>query len=389
MRTLAFALGVLTLAGCDDSAMNLGPNSTSSTSTGGSGTPVGGNSATGTPTTYTPPWIAVGGNSGESSVGGASNLGGNLATGGTSIATTAFKGLNLEGLEKFSCEFDNSSLAGWITGTPPCQGTEPAAYRLDLATRTLTHEHCGPSSDGTTAVTQVDSRVLPEAEVTGCMMMLEQVSLNHRNICGTDSPVRTLKLDFGARTETYYHDFTAGCQPKNSEMVFVGDLDGLIQCLERAISNPTPPTNYDAFTIGQPPTSEVGVTMASDCGTGMIRQFEVDLAAKQAVEKDCSWSVRIGETTPSAALRTTPRNLEDATIEYLRSRVAELRFGATRECTDTEFAALAWFNQREGDVAFLVDARGACPGQPEHAAQYTFNLNELYWTVNELFHPIL
>lgn len=389
MRQLAIALGIFATVGCDDSVMNLGPNSTHAT---------GGNAASSTTTTdtsYRPPWSAISGGSsmgGNLATGGVSNLGGNLATGGTSVTTTAAVGrLELNGLESFSCDFDNSALEGWIPSKPPCKGSEPATYRVDLATKMLSHEYCAPAPDGSAAVTQLDSRVLSDAEMTACMMLLEQVSLDHGTQCGADRPVETLSLRFDNRAESYRDDFYAGCQPVDPRLTYVANLDWLTTFLSRAMSLSELPTDYDSLEIAQPTASDVEVAMVNECGTGFIRSFEVDLVKKQAVEKDCARTVDIGgTTTDTAELRTTTKPLSDTNIEYLRTRISQLHFGAARQdCSTREFASLAWLYRSGETVASLLDGRAACPGATEHSGQYTVELNDVYWVVNELFHPSL
>src|SRR5512133_3677009 len=103
-KRLMIALGVLSMVGCDDSAMNLGPGG--SVASGGNpstaaGASSGGASVTApfvagasgsTPTSTAPSTGGVGGAGGVGTVGGASGIGGQAAA-------SSINGLNLSGLK--------------------------------------------------------------------------------------------------------------------------------------------------------------------------------------------------------------------------------------------------------------------------------------------------
>lgn len=376
MNKLIVLTAMFGLTGCDDRQMNLGPD--------GRGIPIGSNNSAGQTTTGTGGAGARGGTSG---LGGFTEIGGSSGTpasAGTAAigGSTSFHGLSLEGLQRFSVTAEG----GMMENPPgPCNGAEPRIYTLDMATKTLTFEHCGTAVDGTTTARVQESRILTDAEIVAAMQHLRLISTDYEPTCGMDKPIETLELGFGDHTAKYQDDFYSNCgadTPRN--VSFVHNMDQLISFLIGSVIWPEIPSEYDGLTLQVLAPTSVNVDwMDEACRTKSNEIYEVDFSAGTIKFVSCGYLAtenRVGPAEKSRALTASE-------IASLKARIAELRLGAVEDCSQELGVPDLALTSGGNYVASFAGEHAACPWSPVWSSVSVLNLEALHTALMYLINP--
>ncbi|HEY5956827.1 MAG TPA: hypothetical protein VIV60_09755, partial [Polyangiaceae bacterium] len=153
------------------------------------------------------------------------------------------------------------------------------------------------------------------------------------------------------------------------------------------------PTDYDKITMLVSPRSDAERSQAEECNSYYMSQIEVDFTARSYTETVCMKALEVGQpSTQPAKLGTQTKSLDSSSLAFIRTQLAELIPGATRDCDLTSATLTHARLEKDGIlIAELADSHVACQiqGPIFESGPYVIGLDDLYWTIYQYMHPPL